>query len=76
MNAWWGPALGLLVAKAPVIPIPIILESNDSSSSGILSHNSATYTFDGENEFLYYGASCNPEINKNSNQKYIKIIIF
>jgi 3-oxoacyl-[acyl-carrier-protein] synthase-3 len=51
----------------------IILESNDSSSSGILSHNSATYTFDGENEFLYYGGSCNPEINKNSNQKYIKM---
>ena len=51
----------------------IILESNDSSSSGILSHNSATYTFEGENDFLYYGASCNPKINKNSNQKYIKM---
>ena len=51
----------------------IILESNDSTSSGILSHNSATYTFDGENDFLYYGASCNPEISKNSNQKYIKM---
>ena len=51
----------------------IILESNDSSSSGILSHNSATYTFEGENDFLYYGAPCNPEINKNSNQKYIKM---
>ena len=51
----------------------IILESDKSDNCGILSHNSATYTFEGENEFIYYGSSYHPEINKNSNQKYIKM---
>jgi len=51
----------------------IILESDKSDDCGILSHNSATYTFEGENEFIYYGSSYHPEINKNSNQKYIKM---
>ena len=51
----------------------IILESNNSDDSGILSHNSATYTFEGENEFIYYGSSYNPKLSKNSNQKYIKM---
>ena len=51
----------------------IILESNNSDDSGILSHNSATYTFEGENEFIYYGSSYNPKLSKDSNQKYIKM---
>ena len=50
-----------------------ILEMDNSSNSGILSYNSATYTFNGENEFIYYGASNNPEHNKKSNKKYIKM---
>jgi len=49
----------------------IILEYDNSDDSGILSHNSATYTFEGENDFIYYGSSYNPEFSKNSNQKYI-----
>ncbi len=50
-----------------------ILEMDNSKSNGILSYSSATYTFEGENEFIYYGVSNNPELNKNSNKKYIKM---
>jgi len=42
----------------------IILEYDNSDDSGILSHNSATYTFEGENDFIYYGSSYNPELVK------------
>ena len=46
----------------------VILESIDSHSGGILSHSSATYTSEGENEFLFYGVG-----NKISNEKFLKM---
>ena len=46
----------------------VILESKDSHSGGILSHSSATYTSEGENEFLFYGVG-----NKISNEKFLKM---
>lgn len=49
-----------------------ILESDCTNNGGILSHNSATYTFDGENEFIFYGCSYNPD-NHNPSKKYIKM---
>ena len=51
----------------------IILEAKSMDNSGILSHNSATFTFDGENEFIYYGQSCKPKSKKDLNKKYIKM---
>ena len=46
----------------------VILERIDSHSGGILSHSSATYTSEGENEFLFYGVG-----NKISNEKFLKM---
>ncbi len=46
----------------------VILENKDSHSGGILSHSSATYTSEGENEFLFYGVG-----NKISNEKFLKM---
>jgi len=52
----------------------VILESDDSNSGGVLSHSSASYTSEGENEFLFYGYGNKLDRDKNSNNdKYLKM---
>ena len=51
----------------------IILESDSSYDGGILSHKSATFTYDGENDFIFYGTSYNTKARAKSDQKFIKM---
>jgi len=52
----------------------VILEADDSDSGGILSHCSASYTLEGETEFIFYGIGNKLNRVKNSNNdKYLKM---
>ncbi len=51
----------------------IVLESDSSYDGGILSHKSATFTYDGENDFIFYGTSYDTRKRTKSDQKFIKM---
>ena len=51
----------------------IILELDNSYDGGILSHKSATYTYEGENDFIFYGSSYDNDSKARDDQKYIKM---
>ncbi len=50
-----------------------ILEKDDSYNGGILSHKSATFTYDGENNFIFYGSSYDKDLKNSNDQKFIKM---
>ena len=52
----------------------VILEGDNSDSGGILSHSSASYTSEGENEFIFYGLGNKLDSDGGSNNnKYLKM---
>tara|TARA_B100000989_G_scaffold127545_1_gene94703 strand:- start:2637 stop:3707 length:1071 start_codon:yes stop_codon:yes gene_type:complete len=51
----------------------IILENDISYDGGILSHKSATYTYDGENNFIFYGFSYDNKLKSKDGKKFIKM---
>ena len=52
----------------------VVLEGDNSESGGILSHSSASYTSEGENEFIYYGIGNKIDTDNNSNSdKFLKM---
>ncbi len=52
----------------------VILEGDNSYSGGILSHSSASYTSEGENEFIFYGLGNKLDSDEGSNNnKYLKM---
>jgi 3-oxoacyl-[acyl-carrier-protein] synthase-3 len=52
----------------------VILEGENSDSGGVLSHSSASYTSEGENEFIFYGLGNKLDSDEGSNNnKYLKM---
>jgi len=50
-----------------------ILEKDTSYDGGILSHKSATFTHEGENDFIFYGSSYDKDLRESKDQKFIKM---
>ena len=50
-----------------------ILEKDTSYDGGILSHKSATFTYEGENDFIFYGSSYDKDLRESDDQKFIKM---
>ena len=50
-----------------------ILEKDTSYDGGILSHKSATFTYEGENDFIFYGSSYDKDLRESNDQKFIKM---
>ncbi len=51
----------------------ITLENDKNYNGGILSHKSATFTYQGENDFIFYGPSYNTDLRMKDDQKFIKM---